>query len=146
MLGFYCRASIVYNIMLLTLILTPSFSSPILEENAVGVRNDTFTCTATSSRLLNRKFKSVNLNPSPTLLSKQFCDSSRHLCCSSIACLALNLETELADLASLCCLQNWPFHLDCEPPTWENRPVGFQLPLNMVATLSNHGNFPKFIK
>ena len=43
--GFYCRASIVYNIMLLTLILTPSFSSPILflEENAASVRNDTFT-------------------------------------------------------------------------------------------------------
>ena len=49
LLGFYCRTSIAYNIMLLTLILTPSFSSPILEENAVGVRNDTFTCTATSS-------------------------------------------------------------------------------------------------
>ena len=32
--------------MLLTLTLTPSLSSPILEENAVGVRNDTFTCTA----------------------------------------------------------------------------------------------------
>ena len=42
LLGFYSRASIVYNIMLLTLILTPSFSSPILEENAVGVRNDSF--------------------------------------------------------------------------------------------------------
>ena len=39
LLGFYCRASIVYDIMLfLTLILTPNFSSPILEENAVGVR------------------------------------------------------------------------------------------------------------
>ena len=41
-LGFYCRASIAYNIMLLTFISTPSFSSPFLEENAVGVRNDTF--------------------------------------------------------------------------------------------------------
>ena len=80
LLGFYCRVSIVHNIMLLTLILTPSFSSPILEENAVGVRNDTFTCTATSSQLLNQKFKPINLNlnPSPTLFSKQFCDSSRH--------------------------------------------------------------------
>ena len=39
LLGFYCGASIVYDIMLvLTLILTPSFSSPILEGNAVGVR------------------------------------------------------------------------------------------------------------
>ena len=47
----------VYNIILLTLILTPSFSSPILEENAVGVRNDTFTSTATSSQLLNKKFQ-----------------------------------------------------------------------------------------
>ena len=25
-----------------------------------------------------KKFKSINLNPSPTLLSNQFCDSSRH--------------------------------------------------------------------
>ena len=83
MLGFYCRASIAYNIMLLTFILTPSFSSPILEENAVSVRND--TCTATSSQLLHvrqlllncsiKKFKSINLNPPETLLSKQFCDS-----------------------------------------------------------------------
>ena len=37
--------------MLLTFILTPSFSSSILEENAVRVRND--TCTATSSQLLH---------------------------------------------------------------------------------------------
>ena len=36
--GFYCGASIVYNIMLLALILTPSFSSSLSEENAVGVR------------------------------------------------------------------------------------------------------------
>ena len=64
--------------MLLTLILTPSFSSPVLEENAVGERNNTFTCTATSSQLLSQKFKSINLNPSPTFLSKQFRDSSRH--------------------------------------------------------------------
>ena len=99
--------------MLLTLILTPSFSSPILEENSAGARNDTFTCTATSSQLLNQKqFKSINLNPSATLLSKQFCDSSRDKLCSSITCLALNLETKLADLASLFCLQNWPLHLD----------------------------------
>ena len=86
LLGFYCRASIVYNIMLLTFILTPSFSSPILEENAVSVRND--TCMAASSQLLHvrqpllncsiKKFKSINLNPSATLLSTQFCDSSRH--------------------------------------------------------------------
>ena len=78
MLGFHCRASIVYNIMFLTLVLISSFSSPILEENLVGVRNDTFTCTATFSQLLNQKFKSINLNPSATLLSKEFCDSSRH--------------------------------------------------------------------
>ena len=51
LLGFYCRASIAYNIMLLTFILTLSFSSPILDENAVSVRND--TCTATSSQLLH---------------------------------------------------------------------------------------------
>ena len=57
LLGFYCRASIVYNIMLLTLTLTPSFSSPILEKNKVGVRNDTFTCTATSSQLINKKIQ-----------------------------------------------------------------------------------------
>ena len=36
-------------IMFLTLVLTPSFSSPILEKNPIGVRNDTITCTATSS-------------------------------------------------------------------------------------------------
>ena len=43
--------------MLLTLILTPSFSSPILEEDTVGVRNDTFTCTLLdcSSRSAFRK-------------------------------------------------------------------------------------------
>ena len=51
------RTSIVYNIKLLTLILTPSLSCPVLEENAVGVRNDTFTYTATSSQLLNKKFR-----------------------------------------------------------------------------------------
>ena len=54
------------NIMLLTLILTSSFSSPILEENAVGVRNDTFTCTATSSQLLNQKIQ-VNKSKSLTI-------------------------------------------------------------------------------
>ena len=43
--------------MLLTLILTLSFSSLILEENAVGVRNDTCTCTATSSQLLNKRIQ-----------------------------------------------------------------------------------------
>ena len=106
--------------LFLTLILTPSFSSPISEGNSVSVRND--TCTATSSQLVHvrqpllscsiKKFKSINLNPSATLLSKQICDSSRHWLCSSIACLALNLETKLADLASLFCLQNWLFHLD----------------------------------
>ena len=61
----------VYNIMLLTFILTPSFSSPILEENAVRVRNN--ACTATFFQLLHlrqpllncsiKKFKSINLNP-----------------------------------------------------------------------------------
>ena len=95
--------------MLLTFILTPSFSSPILEENAVSVRND--TCTATFSQLLHvrqpllncsiKKFKSINLNPSPTLLSKQFCDSSRHLLCSFMACLALNLETKIGRFGKL---------------------------------------------
>ena len=43
--------------MLLTLILTPSFSSPILEENPAGARNYTFTCTATSSQLLNKEIQ-----------------------------------------------------------------------------------------
>ena len=51
LLGFYCRASIFYNIMLLT----PSFSSLILEENAVSMRND--TCTSTPSQLLNQKIQ-----------------------------------------------------------------------------------------
>ena len=57
-----------------------------------------------------KNFESINLNP--TLLSKQLCDSSRHRLCSSIACLALSLETKLAGLASLFYLQNWSFHLD----------------------------------
>ena len=87
--------------MLLTFILTPSFSSPISEEIAVGVRNNTFIFTATSSQLLNQKIQVNKSKSSPTLLSKQFCDSSR--LCSSTACLALNLETKLADLASLFC-------------------------------------------
>ena len=65
LLGFHCRASTVYNIMLLTLILTPSFSSPILEENAVSVRNGTFTCRATSSQLLNQNIR-VNKSKSFT--------------------------------------------------------------------------------
>ena len=43
--------------MLLTLILTPSLSSPILEENAIDMRNDTFTCTATSFQLLNQEIQ-----------------------------------------------------------------------------------------
>ena len=38
LLGFYCRASIVYNIMLLTLTLTPGFSSSLSEENTFGIR------------------------------------------------------------------------------------------------------------
>ena len=87
--------------MLLTLILTPSSSSPTLEEIAVDVRNDTFICTATFSQLLNQKIQINKSNPSPTLLSKQFCDSSRSISCSFIACLALNLGTKLADLASV---------------------------------------------
>ena len=65
-LGFCCRSSIVYNIMLLTLILTPSFRSSTSEENAVAVRNGTFTCTATSSLLLNRKIQ-VNKSKSFTM-------------------------------------------------------------------------------
>ena len=59
----------VYNIMLLTLILTPSFSSHILEENAVGVRNDTFTCTATSAQLFNQK---VQVNKSKSFTNFDF--------------------------------------------------------------------------
>ena len=43
LLGFYCSAFMVYNIMLLTLILTPGFSNPLLEENAVGVRIQLYT-------------------------------------------------------------------------------------------------------
>ena len=38
LLGFYCRASTVYNITLLALILIIYFSSPLSEENAAGVR------------------------------------------------------------------------------------------------------------
>ena len=55
--------------MLLTLILTPSFNSPILEENAVGVRNDTFTFTATSSQLLNKK---IQVNKSKSFTNSAF--------------------------------------------------------------------------
>ena len=36
--GFYCRASLVYSIMLLAVIFTPSFISPLSEENTVGMR------------------------------------------------------------------------------------------------------------
>ena len=43
LLGFYCRAFIVHNIMLLTLILTPSFSNSLSEENAFGVRIQVYT-------------------------------------------------------------------------------------------------------
>ena len=50
--------------MLLTFILTLSFSSPILEENAVGVRNDTYAATS-SQALLNQK---IQVNK-----SKSFC-------------------------------------------------------------------------
>ena len=38
LLDFYCRASIVHNIMLSALIFTWSFSSPLSEVNAMGVR------------------------------------------------------------------------------------------------------------
>ena len=48
--------------MLLTFILTSSFSSPILEDNSVSVRND--TCTATSSQLLN---KTIQVNKSKSV-------------------------------------------------------------------------------
>ena len=58
--------------MLLTLILTPSFSSPILEENAVSVRND--TCTATSSQLLH-----VRQTPSQLLDKKIQVNKSKSL-------------------------------------------------------------------
>ena len=67
--------------------------------------NDTFACSATSSQLLNKKIE-VNKSKSFTnFVLKTVFDSS-------IACLPLNLETEVADLASLLCLQNWHFHLD----------------------------------
>ena len=36
LLGFYFRASIVYNVMLLTFILTQSFSGPVLEETQLA--------------------------------------------------------------------------------------------------------------
>ena len=62
--GFY----LVYSVMFLTLILTPSFNSPILEENAVGVRNDTFACTAMFSQLLNQKIQ-VNKSKSFTIFA-----------------------------------------------------------------------------
>ena len=62
--------------MFLTWILTPSFNSPILEENAVGMRNDTFSCTATSSQLLNQK---IQVNGSKSLTNSAFKTvSSRH--------------------------------------------------------------------
>ena len=38
MLDFYHRATIVYNIMLLALILILNFNSPLSEQNAVGLR------------------------------------------------------------------------------------------------------------
>ena len=41
----------------LMLILAGSSSCSILEENVVGVRNDTFTCTVISSQLLNQKIQ-----------------------------------------------------------------------------------------
>ena len=55
--------------MLITFILTSRFSSAILEENAVGVRNDTFTRTATSSQLLN---KTIQVNKSKSFTNFAF--------------------------------------------------------------------------
>ena len=85
------RASIVCNVMLLTFILKLSFRSPISEENAVSVRNDTRRATSSCNGYMYgyngymygntfsiKIFKLTNLNPSATLLSNQFCDSSRH--------------------------------------------------------------------
>ena len=43
LLGFYCIAFLVYDILLLPLILTPSFSCPLSEENAVGMNNKIIT-------------------------------------------------------------------------------------------------------
>ena len=43
LLDFYYRASTVYNIMLLALILILNFSCPLSEENAVGVRFQSHT-------------------------------------------------------------------------------------------------------
>ena len=51
LLTFYCRASTVYNIMLLMFVLTPSFNSSISKEIAVKMRNDIYM--ATSSQLLH---------------------------------------------------------------------------------------------
>ena len=45
--------------MLLTLILTPSFSSPTSEENAVGVRNDTLHVQQPFLNFSIKKFKSI---------------------------------------------------------------------------------------
>ena len=49
LLGFYCRDSTVYNIMLLALILILNFSCPLSKENAVGVSFQSHTeCETTS--------------------------------------------------------------------------------------------------
>ena len=61
----YFRASIVYNIMLLKLILTPNFSINILEENAVDVRMILLHVQQPLLYCLIKIFKSINLNPSP---------------------------------------------------------------------------------
>ena len=63
---------------MLLMLITPSFSSPILEENTLGMRNDTFKCTQPLLNCSIETFKSINLNHLETLLLKQFCDSSRH--------------------------------------------------------------------
>ena len=35
----------------------PGFKSPFQEESTIGMRNDSFACTATSSQLLNQKIQ-----------------------------------------------------------------------------------------
>ena len=75
--------------MLLTLILTPSFSSPILEENVVGMKNDTFACTATSSQLLTQKLCFQN-----SFVILQDTDFV-------VSCLALNLRNKIGRFGKL---------------------------------------------
>ena len=40
---FYCRASMVYNVMFLAWVFTRSFSSPLSKQNATGMRIQSHT-------------------------------------------------------------------------------------------------------